>query len=385
MTQKILFVVNNPEFFVSHRFELGQAAVAAGYQVILVCPPGEGIDRIEAAGIAVQVISVDRQNHGWLTQLEFVRRLYTILRRERPDLCHFITLKMFLVGGFAAKLARIKNRVGAISGLGYLFISQTLRTRIFRGVLRPLFWWVFSGAGTRIIFQNDTDSQTMREYARFDLNKVQMIRGSGVDLQKFPFVPEPPGPVVVVMASRLLIDKGVREYVEAARILIGRDLGLKFLLAGDPDPVNPVSIGGAEVESWVKQGLVEWLGHQDDIAELFSRTHIVVLPSYREGFPKVLIEAAACGRAVVTTDVPGCRDAIINEKTGLLVPREDGEALAQAILQLAENAERRREFGVRARELAEQCYSVTEVVEQHLYLYRALMGEPGPESLGESI
>lgn len=366
---KLLFVVNNPEFFVSHRLEIAREAVRKGYLVSLACPDGKDIDQIESLGIDVHLIPVDRTNHGWFGQFVFMKTVLKICRQIKPDLCHLITLKTFLVAGFAAKLARVPCRVGSISGLGFLFISESFNTRVLRMVLRPLFSWVIADDNTRVIFQNDTDKELMIDYVGLKEQNSVMVRGSGVDLEAFPYLPEPEGRPQVVMASRLLKDKGVMEYLDAARLLKKKSVDANFILAGEPDPVNPATVLTDALQPYIDDGSIDWIGHCEDIADLFAQSHIVVLPSYREGFPKVLIEAAACGRAVVTTNVPGCRDAIVDGKTGLLTAVRDSAGLASAMELLILDPDKRKKMGQLSRIHADNHFAISSVVEHHLDLY----------------
>ncbi len=225
---------------------------------------------------------------------------------------------------------------------------------------------------SRVIFQNANDCEVLSRAGVIRPQQVVMVRGSGVDLDRFKATPEPKGVPVAIMVSRLLHDKGVREFVAAARASAGSANGLRWVLVGSPDPGNPASVSAAELDLWEREGLVECMGEQTDIASLYAYAHIAVLPSYREGLPKSLIEAAACARAVVTTDVPGCRDAIEPGVTGLLVPARDAAALAFAVQRLADDGDLRRRFGAAGRELAEREFDIRKVVQAHLDVYQAL-------------
>jgi glycosyltransferase involved in cell wall biosynthesis len=227
----------------------------------------------------------------------------------------------------------------------------------------------------RVIVQNADDHDSLARAASLQGEKVVMIPGCGVDLSAFTPAPPPPGVPVIVMAARLLRDKGVHEFVAAARILKARGSRARFLLVGDPDAGNPTSIDEPELAAWRNETAIELLGYRTDIAQVFGRAHVVVLPSYREGLPKVLIEAAACGRAVVTTDVPGCRDAIEPGVTGLLVPARDAASLASAIERLLLDAGLRDRMGRAGRQLAERKYAIAKVVSAHMDVYRDLMEE----------
>lgn len=263
--------------------------------------------------------------------------------------------------------------VAAISGLGTVFVErEKVRSWMRRGVE-----WLYQRAlghpNAKVIFQNPDDLKALLGIGAVSEKNTALIRGSGVSLVAYPMRPEPEGVPVVTFAARLLKDKGVREFIDAVRVLKERGVVAKFWLAGSPDQGNLTSISENEQSLWRKEGLVEILGYRSDIPDLFANSNIVVLPSYREGLPKVLIEAAACGRAVVTTDVPGCRDAIEPETTGLLVPVRDAKALADAIQSLIEAPLRRKQMGAAGRALAEREFALEKVVEAHLVIYQELL------------
>ncbi len=287
-----------------------------------------------------------------------------------PDVVHLVTIKPVIYGGIAARLAGVPRVVAAISGLGFAFIQRGIAFTILRGVISVFYRLALGHPGTTVVFQNSADRDTVVRIAKLPIARTTLIRGSGVDLAVNRPVPRTRGEdVVVTMASRLLRDKGVVEYVDAARRLRGTGVNVRFLLAGDPDPGNPATVTAGELAEWRQLGIVELLGHCDDVNALFAASDVVVLPSYREGMPKVLLEAAACGRAVVTTDVPGCRDAIDPEVTGILVPARDPTALANAIERLARDATLRARYGAAGRALAEREFDLARVVEAHLQLY----------------
>ncbi len=288
---------------------------------------------------------------------------------------HLVTIKPVLYGGIAARLLNVPAVVSAISGLGFLFVKRSgLRVHMLRYAVLFLYRLAMRHPNQQVIFQNPTDRDALVNAGGVGKDKTRLIRGSGVDLRDYPVNPEPDGIPVVVMASRLLKDKGVYEFVGAARLLQSQGIAAHFQLIGEPDPENPESITTEEVRAWKKEGIVDCLGFRVDIAGLFSQAHIVALPSYYgEGLPKVLIEAAACGRAVVTTDMPGCRDAIEPDVSGLLVPARDADALAQAITCLIEDAPLRQQMGKSGRDLAEREFSIEKVIATHLEIYRQLL------------
>ncbi|MFQ6708018.1 glycosyltransferase family 4 protein, partial [Bordetella pertussis] len=332
--RRLLFVVNNPAFFLSHRLPLAEAARADGYEVHVATMDGPSVPDIVARGFAHHVIPMTRSGKQPLQELRSVWALVRLFRRLRPGLVHLVTIKPVLYGGIAARLAGVPAMVAAISGLGFVFVAGGLKARLLRAAVGRLYRLALGHRNSRIVFQNTADRDVLARLGAVRAEQVVMIRGSGVDLGQYRVVPEPAAPVTALMAARLLRDKGVREFVEAARLLRQRGLSVRMQLAGGVDPGNPASITPEQAAQWQDEGCVEVLGERKDIAALYGAAHMAVLPSYREGLPKSLLEAAACGRAVVTTDVPGCRDAIDPDVTGLLVPPRDAPALADAIARL---------------------------------------------------
>lgn len=367
--KRLLIIVNNPAFFLSHRLAIAQEASALGYKVHIATMDGPEVARVRAYGFQHHVIPLTRSGKNPFQELKSIFALWGLIRRLSPAVVHAVTIKPVLYGGIATRLARRGRFLAAISGLGYIF---TQGTGWLRRVVLWLYRWALGGPGTRVIFQNPHDQALLLKAGVVQAAQCVLIPGSGVDLAHFEVQAEPPKPIVIFMAARLLKDKGVREFVQAARLSQAAGYDWRWRLAGSPDPGNPGSIQAQDMNSWHAQGVIEWLGERQDISQLYAQAHIAVLPSYREGLPKSLIEAAAAGRPVVTTDVPGCRDAIIADKTGLLVPVRDASALMQAVEVLALDPERRARMGAAARRLAEQRFALNQVVAAHMALYEEL-------------
>ncbi|MEI2416958.1 glycosyltransferase family 4 protein [Orrella sp. JC864] len=371
--ERLLFVVNNPAFFLSHRLPLALGAQAAGFQVHVATMDGDTVPVIRSHGMAHHVLPLSRSGSNPLQELRSLWAMWRLMRRLRPRVAHLVTIKPVLYGGIAARLAGVHGMVAAISGLGFVFMRKKEGVDLLRTVVVALYRLALGHRNSRVIFQNAADRDTLLALGVVRAGQVVLVRGAGVDLAEFPATPEPPAPPVkVLMVGRLLRDKGVHEYVQAARLSAQRGAPVQWLLAGSPDPGNPASVTDEQVRQWQAEGHVQFLGERRDIAQLYAQSHIAALPSYREGLPRSLIEAAACARAVVTTDVPGCRDAIEPGRTGLLVPVRDGQALADAVLRLADDAPLRRGMGQAGRELAERAFDIRHVVEVHLEVYRML-------------
>jgi len=375
-SKKIAFIVNVDWFFVSHRLPIALKAIEDGYEVHLLCAVTDRQEYLEGLGIIVHSFDFSRSGKNIFNELGSIYKLYQQIKKIKPDLVHLVTIKPVIYGGVVSRLAKVPAVVSAISGLGFLFVkSRGIKTVLLRSMVLFLYRLAMNHNNQRVIFQNPTDRQALVDAGGVQESKTRMIRGSGVALNKYPMLPEPEGLPVIIMASRLLKDKGVCEFVEAARIVNSRGLKAHFKLVGEPDEGNPENVSRALVQFWQDEGIVSCLGYRSDIAPLFSQAHIVVLPSYREGFPKVLIEAAACGRAVITTDVPGCRDAIEVNITGLLVPARDAVSLAAAMLTLIDDVTLRKKMGLAGRGLAEREFSIDKVVAAHFAIYHELERE----------
>ncbi len=299
---------------------------------------------IERAGFPFYPLRIERGGTRPSDELKTVRDLVRAYRILRPDIVHHVTIKPVLYGSTAARALGIRGIVNAVTGLGYAFIPRAhddLPHRMLSRSLSLAYRVALDGPTTRVIFQNETDRSTFVERGFVRASRAVLIRGAGVDFSRFKETPLPEGDPVALLPSRLLWDKGVGEFVEAATSLKARGLRARFVLLGRLDPANPAAIPRSRVEEWVKSGVVEWWGacEHGEMPEKLAQAHVVVLPSYREGLPLALAEAAASGRACVTTDVPGCRDAILPGETGWLVPARDAPALATALAEALQNRE----------------------------------------------
>ncbi len=364
---RLLFIVNDAAFFVSHRMPIALAAQSAGYEVYVAAPHGPGTGEIETSSITYLPLSLVRASTNPLRELVGIAAMRKIIAHVKPDVMHLITMKPVIYGGIAARTLGVPLTVAAISGLGFTFIAQGTRASLLRQGLFAAFRLALGNRRTRVIFQNSDDRDLFLAHGLVDKTQVRMIAGSGTNLSAFTPEVEPEGPLCILLPARMLWDKGVKEFVEAAQILRKQGHEFRFVLSGNTDE-NPAAVPQATLDGWHKDGVVEWLPHTKQIGERLAACHIVVLPSYREGFPKSLIDAAAAGRPVVTTDVPGCRDAIISGETGLLIPARDSQSLAKAILTLT-NPVLRLKMGKAGRALAEARYSIEGVITKHLDIY----------------
>jgi glycosyltransferase involved in cell wall biosynthesis len=375
MNRKLMFVVNVDWFFLSHRLPIALEAVRQGYQVHIATGLTNKLAELESYGLVVHPLSLDRSSAGLGNALSTLMQLWRVFKAVRPDIVHLVTIKPILLGGLMARLMGIRSVVAAVSGLGFVFLAHGTRAAARRWLVGGLYRVALGHPNLKVIFQNPDDRANLSKLAHLPDSKVEMIRGSGVDLAKYSLKPLPLGLPIVMLAARLLSDKGIREYVQAARLLKHQGVLARFCLVGSIDSANPTSLSETELEQWEKEGVVEMWGHHTDMPSVISSAHLVVLPSYREGLPKVLIEAAACGRAVITTDVPGCRDAIDSDVTGILVPVRNATALALAIKSLIDDTERCKTMGIAGRELAEKVFDERLIVNAHLKIYQELMGK----------
>jgi glycosyltransferase involved in cell wall biosynthesis len=369
----LMFIVNVDWFFISHRLPIALEAMSRGYVVHIATGITDRREELERHGLIVHPLALERGGLGvcnaWCATVE----LFRLFRAVRPNLVHLVTIKPVLLGGVISRLAGVPAVVAAISGLGYVFTARGFFAPLRRGLVEVFYRVALGHSNIRLIFQNKEDLRGLRSAVGVQDSKVSIIRGSGVDLSKYAPIPAPLGRPIVMMAARLIADKGVREFVNAASLLKAAGCTARFVLVGTVDLANPTSFTQTEVDEWETLGTVECWGHRVDMHAVLSQARIVVLPSYREGLPKVLIEAAACARAVVTTDVPGCRDAIESGVTGLLVKARDASSLASAIQALLNDSSRCEAMGRAGRLLAEREFDVRSVVQTHLLIYRELL------------
>jgi glycosyltransferase involved in cell wall biosynthesis len=374
---RLLFVVNQTEFFLSHRLPVALAAQHHGYDVHIATPNSPRLGVIQEAGLTHHAVAFSRKGMHPVTELASVRALFRLYRKLRPDIVHHVTIKPVIYGSLAARLVGVPAVVNAVSGLGYVFILRGLKAIFLRRAVRWGYRFALSHPNSRVIFQNGDDLTLFTGDGLVRSDRAVIIKGSGVDLHRFTPTDQPKEPPVVLLASRLLRDKGVYEFVDAARALQNDGVKARFVLVGDVDPGNPASLSAESMGGWARERVVEWWGPREDMPAVFAQAHIVCLPSYREGLPKVLIEAAACGRPIVATDVPGCREIVRHNDNGLLVPATDSTALANALRQLIIDPALRKRMGRRGREIAVQEFGLDRVVAETLAVYRTLLAGPG--------
>ena len=373
---RLLFVLNDAPFFVSHRIAIATAALRAGYEVHVAAPHDSvATPVIRSAGCVVHDLRLDRSGIDAGAELRLLVDLCQLHRRIRPAITHHVTVKPVLLGSLAQRLVGHGVVVNAVPGLGYLYLSRGTMASLRRAALRVLYRVALRRPSSFAIFQNPDDLALFVRLGMVRADHAVLIRGSGVDLEQFPFVKPSDASRTVVLPARMLGDKGVREFVGAARMLRARGVVARCVLVGGLD-VNRAAVARSELDAWQSEGIVEWLGRRDDMPEIMRDAAIVCLPSYREGVPKALLEAAATGRPIVTTDVPGCREVVTNGVNGLLVPPRDVPALADALQALLADSALRDRMGRAGRYRAEREFSREDVADVTLALYaRGLRAE----------
>ena len=374
----LLIVVTEDWYFLSHRLQLAKEAARRGLRVTIATGPGERSADIRHAGFEHRVFALDRRSLNLWREVQTLRALTALMRDLRPSLVHLVAAKPIMYGNIAASLAGGPPVLNAVAGLGYLYMGGGVGRRALRAAYELTFrTLVRRRPEARVLVQNPDDAQFLLERRMVKSEQLVCITGSGVDIQRFAPSPEPTGtPTVVLMHSRMLWDKGVAELVEAARQLRARGVpNFIVRLAGDPDPHNPAAISLEQLRDWSNEGVVEWIGRADDIPAELRRCHIACLPSYREGAPLSLLEAAASGRPIVTTDVPGCREVVHHDRNGLLVPVRDARGLADALQRLILDSDLRRRLGACGRERAEREFSSDVVNDKIISTYFQMMAE----------
>lgn len=362
---KILLFANTDWYLYNYRLPLAIALHQRGDEVVLLSPPGKYAKLFQEKDLRWIPFPIERKGMNPFSELMSIARLVNVFRTEKPAIVHFFTIKPVLYGSIAAHIVGIPIIVNAITGLGYIFSDASYFLQELVKVLYRI-----GLHDTKVIFQNSDDINTFIQNKMIFPGQANLIPGSGVDVNIFRPTIEPAGAPIIMLAGRLLRSKGIPEFVYAARQIQADGLLARFVIVGEPYPDNPDSIKPEELSAWEKEGLIEIWGWHDDMAEVIAKTSIVCLPTtYREGLPRLLTEAGACGRPVVATDIPGCRMIIRNGENGLIIPPGDREALIIALKTLIENPALRQEMGARGRKIVEQEFSVNRVISDTLDVY----------------
>src|SRR5579871_1381740 len=366
--RRLLYVVNEDWAFLLNRLPMARAAQKAGFEVHVATCVNDGAGAIEAEGFTLHPIPLRRGGISPLLAIPAILALRQITARIKPDIAHHSGLQCCVYGSIAA-FGRPFPYVSAMTGMGYIYTSSTWRTCLLRGILKRLLPTLLDRAGDTVLVQNPDDHAALTDLGIGE-RRIVLIPGSGVDTDALQPLEEPSGSITYGFAGRLLTDKGIRALVTAHDIVRRQGLQTNLLIAGNPDPANPASVSAEEVNEWTQRPGITWLGHVRNISSLWKRCHFAILPSHREGLPGSLMEAAACGRALIATDAPGCREIVVDDQTGLLVPIEDPKALAQAMTRLAASAALRARYASAARELVIGKLSAKIIGEQIVRLYQ---------------
>jgi len=382
---RLLFLMNEALFFTTHRMPIALAAKAAGCEVHVAAPfDAAPVETIRARGFHYHDLPLKRGGRSVWGELRLLWTCAHLIRRLRPGLVHHVAMKPVIYGGLASRLLGVPAVIHAITGLGFLFIREDVFARLIRAAIMPLYRFALGHPNGRTIFQNPDDRDLFLRHRLVPADRIDMIRGCGVDMQQFqPSAPEP-GPPVVMFPARIIGDKGVNEFVEAARLLKPTYPDARFVLVGRRDPDNPTDVPEDTIRQWERDGLVEWWGFSSDMPRMLTQASIICMPSYREGLPRGLIEAAACGLPIVTADVPGCREVVDHGVTGLLVPVRNGPATAQAVGDLLADPGQCKTMGTAARAKAEREFSVEQFVRDTLAGYQKVM-PTGPFDTTERV
>ena len=353
---------------------LAKAARASGYEVTVLSRVEHGADKITGAGIKLIPIRMKRSGASILGEIAALSEIVRLYRSEKPDIVHHVALKPVVFGSIAARFARVPCQINALAGLGFVFSSIKWKARILRPLIQATLRILLNGPNTRTIVQNRDDRELLIKKEVLGPGNIRLVRGSGVDMSAFKPVEKDNSQPVVILAGRMLWDKGAGEFVHAAIKIKDNGINARFVLVGVGDPDNPSSISDDQLRSWHNKGYVEWWGKRDNMPEVFAKSHIVCSPTtYGEGVPKVLIEAAACGLPIVANDVPGCREIVRHGENGILVQPLDQKALADALVSLLDNKELRESMGRKGREIVEKEFSDQEVIKQTMIIYKELL------------
>lgn len=377
MKTRLLYLVTEDWFFLSHRLPLAQAAKAQGYEIIIVTRVDQGGQDILNQGFTLIPVEFSRSHGKPVRDLLTLFSIIKIYYQQKPDLVHHVALKPVVYGTIAAILTRVPVTINALTGLGFVFSSSNKKARLLRLVIKPVLKWFLSRKSAWLIVQNPDDQQLLINEKMVAKQQLVLIKGSGVDTDIYYPDKKQNDVLTIMLTGRMLRDKGIIEFVEAAKIIRQSYPEVRFVLVGDIDTENPSSLSREELTGWNDAGIVEWLGYRKDIPELLRTADIVCLPSfYGEGVPKSLIEAAACGKALIASDMPGCREIVRQNENGLLVPVKDASALAEAIKTLIDDEDLRLNMGLKGRDIVEQEFTTGMVISKTLELYqRALTNQ----------
>lgn len=371
---KILYLVNCSDFFCSHFLPLAIAAKNKGYDVVVAAGNSNQQKRIESLGLSFVEYRLSRSGKSILTEVKSFFDIFKLVGEIKPDLLHMLTIKPILYGCIADKI-RFKNGVSrlvaSITGLGSSSLSTRPADKCLWYFIQCAYKLSFISNKVNVVFENVDDMKQFSGLKLVPQSRCFLVNGAGVDTEKFSPSVEKNDELSVILVARLLKDKGIREYIEAGKVIKERNVPIRLLLAGSVDHNNPSSMSADEIQMAHHNGYIEYLGFRTDVADLYKHSHVACLPSYREGLPKSLIEAASCGLPIVTTDVPGCRQLVDNHKNGFLIPPRDSNALAECLIHLHHNKDLLDDMGKASRMLAERKFGYDQVLASFFEIYNS--------------
>jgi glycosyltransferase involved in cell wall biosynthesis len=371
--KRLLFVVSEDWYFVSHRLNLARAAIRAGYEVGLITRVSSQRDIIESTGITVIDWNIIRRSgHPW-QEIKSLVDLWQGIRFFQPDLVHAVAVKPVVYAALACRFSGVKARVAALGGLGFIFSSSKKSARFLRPLIVSLFRFALAGKKSLLILQNPDDSTLLLSAGVVSKKQIRLIRGAGVDIEAFAPAQAPLKNQMIILPARMLWDKGVGEFVEAARHIRAQRPDVRFVLVGTFDEQNPESVPFEQLSKWNEEGVVEWWGRMDNMPEVYRQSSIVCLPSYREGLPKSLLEAASCGLPIVTYDVPGCREVVQDKVNGFLVPLRDTQRMVESLLELIDNPDVCARMGMAGREMVVKEFSQEMIADQTMKVWEEIL------------
>lgn len=369
---KLIYVVNNPAFFLSHRLQLAIRAKECGFRVIVFAPKSPEISEISRLGFEIEELKLNRKNINPLGELRTLFDLFLKFKKWKPSIVHGISTKPVIYTSIVGYLCNVPNFVQTITGLGYSFTRGGFAGLLLRSIVGLLYKISFYRKNIKVVFQNHDDCRYFIENKWISPEKSEVVRGSGVDLSKYTVTEIPDGVPQILFPSRLLSDKGLYELVNACRVLHSEGIEFKLVLSGPIDENSRAGVTESQIRKWESLGYIKWIGNQTNMVPIYRMSHIICLPSYREGLSLSLLEAAASGRPIVTTDVPGCRDIVENGRSGFVVPAKEVKPLAEALRVLIKDSELRISMGKRGRQLVMNEFSLDSVVEKTITYYPGL-------------
>lgn len=375
--KKLLFLITEDWYFCSHRLSLATAAKSIGYDVVVVTRVNKHGPIIEAAGLKlIQLNKLKRSSLNPLIELAALLEIIAIYKNEKPDIVHHVAIKPVIYGSIAAKFIGLGCKVNAMGGLGFIFNSTKLQAKLLKILISPFFRFLLNDPHGRVILQNTSDINLLKNFANVNSKYIRLIAGAGVDLKKYNVQPLLNDIPLITLISRMLWDKGIREFVEAAKALKAQGINARFVIIGNPDPENPLSSPQNQLTAWDNEGFVEWWGYRSDIPNILAQSYLICLPTYYgEGVPKVLLESMASGRAIITTDIPGCRELVEEGGGGILIKPKNIKSLSRSIEMLLNDRSMCKSLGKAGREFVELKHSTKYISNLTFNIYKELLAD----------